>query len=202
MGRYPAQRRPGASLSRCGMKGNQEGEDRRTGWMMNQSRRNQRPLKRAAIITMVIVGALLAAWCVFAPRITWDGGVGVMIIVNVVDEQTLAPIANATVELRHPRREEASRSFNPEFHDRLIASAATATSGTAQITTAFGAGGGSGIFGRYGEVEYRGKWLRVSADGYGPVRTPLSRFTGETRSIRQNQTSALTIKLVPTQEEP
>lgn len=159
-------------------------------------------MKRTIAITVFVLAAIIVAWCVFAPRISWDGGGAVLIIVNVLDEQTLAPIADATVELRRPRKEEASRGFDPEFYDTVIASAATAASGAAQIATAFGAGGGSGVFGRYGEVEYRGKWLQVSADGYGTVRTPLSRYTGETRSIRSNQTSVFTIKLAASRNEP
>jgi|GEM_PF-3273877 len=159
-------------------------------------------MKRTIITTLVFVPAILVTWCVFAPRISWDGSVAGRIEVRVVDEQTLAPIAGATVELRHPRRDEASPTFDPEFCDKLLAEAATDSSGTARIIAGFGAGGTTGIFGRSGEVVYANKWLQVSADGYETARMPLSRYTGETRSVRRDQTTALTIKLAPEEVKP
>lgn len=157
-------------------------------------------MKRKSIIALSVVLALSASWCIFAPRLSWDGVVVGRILVTVVDERRLTPIADAAVELRYPRKDEASPTFSPDFYDKLITESATDKSGMARITSYFGAGGSTGVFGRSGRVVYRNIWVQVSADGYETARTRLSQFTGETRSVRRNQTTAFTIKLAVVSE--
>lgn len=169
---------------------------------MERFRPNPPVIRKGIIITVLVLVALLAAWCLFAPRIIWDGIVIGRFAVNVVDERTNAPIVHATVELRRPCPDEAPPGFSPEHYDKLIASATTAVSGGAQIASAFGAGGSGGFFGRSGRVNYRHIWLQVSAEGYETVRMPLSQFTGDTGSLGQSQTHEFTIKLAASRITP
>ena len=92
-------------------------------------------MKRKIIIALSIVFALSAIWCFFAPRISWDGAVVGRILVTVVDERTLTPIADAAVELRHPHKDDAPPAFSPEGYDRLITEASTDQNGTARRNT-------------------------------------------------------------------
>ena len=91
----------------------------------------------------------------------------------------------ASVELRYPRKDEASPSFSPAGYDRLIAESCTDQNGTAQIIRLFGAGGSAGVFGRSGRVVSRNIWLQVSADGYETARTRLSE-RDRSRSVLEN----------------
>lgn len=152
-------------------------------------------MKRIALILGTILAAICLLWYVFAPSFSWSGAAPAKIKVTVTDSVTLAPVAGAAVELRHSRADESHSTMSPEYYDKLIHSAVTDGIGTAAWLSVFGAGGSGGIFGRTGIVRYTDVWLQVTAGGYVAVRVPLSGFTGETRSIKKSQETAITIRL-------
>ncbi len=159
-------------------------------------------MKRKTIILVSIVLAVLLLWYVFVPEVGWDGSVMSRIVITVVDGQTRTPIANAAVELRRPRREKTRAGFSPDFYDKLVAKAGTDESGTATVSAAFGAGGTTGILGRSGRVVYFDTWLQVFADGYETTRSPLSRYTGSTRSVGRSQDIEIVIELAAVRHDP
>lgn len=159
-------------------------------------------MKRIPLILGTILAAICLLWNLFAPSFSWSGAAPARIKVTVTDSLTLAPVAGATVELRHPRADEANSTMSPEFYDKLIHLAVTDGTGTAAWLSVFGAGGSGGFFGRTGIVRFTGVWLQVTAGGYVTVRVPLSEFTGETRSINKSQETAITIRLTATPPTP
>jgi hypothetical protein len=112
---------------------------------------------------------------IFAPAVTISGDLEIAVNVKVSDAETGHAIRDATVRVvepyadgRHPPTKAASRE-----------------DGTVRLPHRFEIIGERRAYRTTGEVRYRDRWLEVSAAGYRPSISPLTRQTGETGNLTQ-----------------
>ena len=142
------------------------------------------------IIAVLAIGVALGLAFLLSPRIIWDGSVSREIKVTVRDTSGRV-VENAEVSLIQ-NQEEHLRGFlgEADFAKHLYESqhrTKTDRYGKGILVGRFGAGGGSGMFGRTGFFLVGGD-LEVTHSEYTDFTSPLMNFTEDRRiSIRESR---------------
>ena len=119
------------------------------------------------VVNIAVVGILLALLlAILVPAVAWSGAQFVTLNVTLLDSETETPIENAHIFMMDEHHYESLRTIEEKgeriyFLESIRGQGydSTDSEGKASLGKLFGAGGGSGIFGRYGKFHVRGDIL-------------------------------------------
>jgi hypothetical protein len=152
--------------------------------------------KRPTVILIALAVAGVAIFIVdrMLPVLAWDGACVLELAVTVTDAVTGLPVKGAAVSLVKSADRSPLLRGAP---DRMTV--ATDAEGRTRLVWGFPAGGQRrGLLGRRtGRVGIKGVSLTVGAKGYQGRVVPVSRFTGEVRSINAPRKIDIPVEMEP-----
>ena len=143
----------------------------------------------------IVIFAILAA---ISPTVAWSGGATARIKFTVIDDDSSRPIPQAEVIFLSESYQKSLDVLKPEERESLLKHlegyATTDKKGSCEITRMFGAGGGTFLFRRTGNLYIEGP-VTIRAEGYTQSSNLIQNYLGKKKFPLSERNHDITIYL-------